>query len=46
MGVSKERKKKHKRDLIGEKKTYAPSACDYTKLGKKLPKGQRTLSST
>lgn len=32
MGVSQERKRQHRMDLIGEKKKYPPKGVDYTTL--------------
>lgn len=46
MGVSNQRKKDHKFDLVGEKRHYKMENCDYTKLRnkkQKLAKGQKTL---
>lgn len=45
MGVSRERKRKHRMDLIGEKHQNH-GVCDYTKLEspeEKVPKGQMRL---
>ena len=45
MGVSTERKKEHRKSLVGEGTTYLPDSMDYDEENKKRIKikGQRSL---
>ena len=47
MGISRERKREHRRSLVGETRSRQPDFIDYSKirhLKQRLPKGQTTLA--